>query len=186
LKRITIVEIDPKRVERLRQGLNQDFKGRRQLADEWGYIIGRPTMQTDVKPKTKSKPIQPDIKPHVYVIMPDTPDSDDLFYYGIQSAVHSVGLLCERLEGRNLNAETLAQIKDRIETASVVIADVSGHLPAVYLQVGYAWGKERPTILLAKEGEQAPFDVKCIFYNRIKELELGLTAYLKKHLAASR
>jgi hypothetical protein len=189
LERITIVEIDPKRVERLQQALDWDFKDGRRSESEWGYIMKRPDskliLSNTKKPKGKSRVIQPDIKPHAFVVMSDTPDSDDLFYYGIQGAVHAAGLLCERLDGNNITDDTLAQIKERIETAAVVIAEVSVHTPAVYLQVGYAWGKERPTILLAKEGEAPPFDVRCIFYNRIKELELGLAAQLKKHLSSS-
>jgi hypothetical protein len=120
-----------------------------------------------------------DIKPHAYVVMPDTHDSDDLFYYGIQGAVHAAGLLCERLEQNELNEETLAQITERIATASVVIADVSEHIPSIYLQVGYAWGKERPTILLAKAAAPLPMHVPCITYQRIKDVEAGLAAQLK-------
>ena len=189
LRRISIVEIDDKRVQRLRAALENEFKNvESRLTDEWGYLIGRPDAKADAKPKPKSKPIQPDIKPHAFVVMPASPDSDDLFYYGIQGAVHAAGLLCERLEQQDLNAETLAQIKERIDTAAVVIAELSDHTPAVYLQVGYAWGKERPTILLLKNAARHTFELdeqQCVFYSRIKDLENGLTAQLKQHLNSS-
>ncbi|MFN8372757.1 MAG: toll/interleukin-1 receptor domain-containing protein [Anaerolineae bacterium] len=182
LERITIVERSPGRVQRLREALDEDFKGRRRSASEWGYIIGRPNLTQETKPASKPKAIAPDTKPHAYVIMPDTPDSDDLFYYGIQGAVHAAGLLCERLEDASLSADTLAQIKDRIETATVVIAEMSDHAPAVFLQVGYAWGKERPTILLAKDDTPLAFDLPCVTYKRIKELETGLASQLREML----
>jgi hypothetical protein len=179
LRRITIVEIDGKRVERLRKAIETDFQGvRGRLEGEWGYVIGRPQQKT-AKPKHKSKPTAEDIKPHAFVVMPNTHDSDDLFYYGIQGAVHAAGLLCERLEQHELNEETLAQITERIATAAVVIAEVSEHTPSIYLQVGYAWGKERPTILLVKEAAHLPMNVSCITYQRIKDVEAGLTAQLK-------
>ena len=42
-------------------------------------------------------------------------------------------------------------------------------------------GKNRPTILLAKEGEELGFDVRgqrCLKYERIKDLELSLAKEL--------
>jgi hypothetical protein len=52
--------------------------------------------------------------------------------------------------------EIMNQVKI-IESAAVVIADLSGSNPNVYLEVGYAG---RPTILLIKAGEEPKFDVR--------------------------
>ena len=54
----------------------------------------------------------------------------------------------------------LDRIKLRIETATLVIADLTGANANVYLEVGYAWGKNRPTLLLAKVGDELKFDVR--------------------------
>jgi hypothetical protein len=54
-----------------------------------------------------------------------------------------------------------------------VIADLTGSNPNVYLEVGYAWGKGRPTLLLSQNLEDLTFDVKsqrCILYKTIREL----------------
>jgi nucleoside 2-deoxyribosyltransferase len=74
-------------------------------------------------------------------------------------------------------------MKIKIETASVVIAELTGANPNVYLEVGYAWGKKRPTILLAKEEQELLFDIrgqKCLKYNSIKNLEEMLEKELKE------
>jgi nucleoside 2-deoxyribosyltransferase len=78
---------------------------------------------------------------------------------------------------QTFTGDILYRIKSQIETASLVIADLTGANPNVYLEVGYAWGKGRPTLLLAKKGHDLKFDVqgqKCIFYENIVELEKRL------------
>jgi len=79
------------------------------------------------------------IKPHVLVVKNEM---DDVFYYGIQGPTKK-GFLCERID-----------ISERVETAAAVIVDLTDVNPNVYLELGYAWGKERPTILLPKEDEE--------------------------------
>lgn len=54
-----------------------------------------------------------------------------------------------------------------------MIADLTSLDPNTLLLVGYAWGKDCPTILLAKEGTNLPFDVRgqrCLVYSRILDL----------------
>ena len=106
---------------------------------------------------------------------------DDVFYYGIQQPVRSAGFICERIDQEVFKGDILDQVKNKIETAAVVIAELSGANPNVYLEVGYAWGKGRPTILLMKDEQEFRFDVRgqrCLKYERIKDLE----EYLKKDL----
>lgn len=46
--------------------------------------------------------------------------------------------------------------------------------PNVYLEVGYAWGCGKPTILATKEAGDLKFDVqgqRCLVYKSIKALE---------------
>jgi hypothetical protein len=55
------------------------------------------------------------------------------------------------------------------------------------LEVGYAWGKGIPTVLLARDTADLRFDVRgqrCLVYNSIRKLEDSLTSELKA-LAAS-
>jgi hypothetical protein len=63
----------------------------------------------------------------------------------------------------------------------LVIADLTGANANVYLEVGYAWGKDRPTVLVAKKGNELKFDVsgqRCIVYKNISDLAKKLEADL--------
>jgi len=121
-------------------------------------------------------------KPHVFVAMPFTEEMDDVYYYGIQAPINAAGYLCERADLTPFTGDILDRIKARIETASLVIAELSTANPNVFLEVGYAWGKERPTILLVRDAEKLPFDVRgqrCLVYRRIRDLEEALAKELQ-------
>ena len=106
--------------------------------------------------------------------MPFDHSWDDVFYYGIQGAVKAAGLLCERADTSAFTGDVLDWVKKRIATATFVVADLSSANPNVYLEIGYAWGCEIPTVLLAREGADLKFDVKgqrCLMYKSIRNLE---------------
>ena len=116
-------------------------------------------------------------KPHVFVAMPFSDEFDDIYYYGIEPAVKAAGYLCERADTRCFPGDILDWIKARIQTAALVIADLSTGNPNVYLEVGYAWGHKRPTILLTRDVNDLKFDVRgqrCVIYKRIRDLEENL------------
>jgi hypothetical protein len=120
-------------------------------------------------------------KPRVFVAMPFDDASYDLFHYGIRQAVNNHGYLCERIDEVPMTGDILAEIKARIRTASLIIADVSDSNPNVYLEVGYAWGVDKPTVLLAHKSkvDTLKFDVKtqrCVVYSSIRDLEQRLSA----------
>lgn len=121
-------------------------------------------------------------KPHIFVAMPFGDDMEDVYTFGIQAPVNAAGYLCERVDMVVFTGDILTRIKSRIETAVIVVAEITGANPNVYLEVGYAWGKERPTLLLAKKGDELKFDVRsqrCIFYKNISDLAKQLEAALK-------
>lgn len=122
-------------------------------------------------------------KPHIFVAMPFADEMGDLFHYGIQQAISSSGYLCERMDQIPSVGDALARIKQRIKTAVLVVADLTGASPNVYLEVGYAWGCNVPTVLLIKkdEIETLRFDVAgqgCIAYANIRDLEEKLFSAL--------
>jgi hypothetical protein len=124
-------------------------------------------------------------KPHIFVAMPFSEDMEDIYYYGIQPSVHSAGFLCERVDLTAFTGDILDRIKSRIESSELVIADLTGANPNVYLEVGYAWGKGLPTILLSKDADDLKFDVRgqrCINYKRIRDLEKTLKIELRSLL----
>lgn len=122
-------------------------------------------------------------KKKIFVAMPFAKEFDDIFHYGIQRAVNSAGFLCERADLESFTRDVMDWVKKQIESAELVIADLSSANPNVYLEVGYAWGKGKNTILIIDDTEQLKFDTRgqrCIPYKRIKDLEDSLANELKK------
>ena len=75
----------------------------------------------------------------------------------------------------------MERVKNRIENATFVVADLTGASPNVYLEVGYAWGLNRPTILLVRDTDSLEFNLRgqrCLVYESIKNLESMLAKEL--------
>ncbi len=142
----------------------------------------------DTEPMTLPSAEQVEHKPRAFVAMPFAPEMEDVFYYGIQNPVRQFGYICERVDQEAFTGDILQQVKLRIENAEIVIADLTGANPNVYLEVGYAWGKARPTVLVANKKDDLRFDVsgqRCLKYQSIKDLEKQLSAELE-NLAGKR
>jgi hypothetical protein len=115
--------------------------------------------------------------------MPFAKEFDDRFHYGIQRAAETSGFLCERADLTSFLGDVLSWVRDRIASASFVVADLTTANPNVYLEVGYAWGCNVPTILLVSEAAELRFDARnqrCLVYEgSIRRLEELLTSELK-------
>jgi hypothetical protein len=94
--------------------------------------------------------------------------------------------LCERADLATFTGDVIAWVKERIDSASLLVADLSTANPNVYLEVGYAWGRGIPTVLVARDTADLGFDVRgqrCLVYNNsIRKLEDFLTKELKRLL----
>jgi hypothetical protein len=116
---------------------------------------------------------------HVFVAMPFSKEMEDVFYYGIQRAIDANDLASERVDKDTFTGEVLSRIRERISAAVAVVADLTNANPNVYLELGFAWGRGVPTILLIQDTEQLKFDVRgqrCLQYSSIRMLEEKLTA----------
>jgi hypothetical protein len=136
-----------------------------------GSIVG---LSDEVENAFRTAGYASSAKPHVFVAMPFAQEMDDIFHYGIQGAVNSAGLLCERADLSAFTGDVMDWVKQRISSAKLVVADLSSANPNVYLEVGYAWGCGVPTVLLAKDRNDIKFDVrgqKYLLYGSIKNLE---------------
>jgi len=121
-------------------------------------------------------------KRHVFVAMPYAEEFEDVYEFGIYAPVRRCGFICERVDRSAFTGDILERIRQRIETADLVIADLSGGRPNVYLEVGYAWGKGTEVVFVAREGEELHFDVRahrCIYYKRIGQLARDLERLIR-------
>jgi hypothetical protein len=175
LKRISIVEFDARRAARL-ENLLEDNLPEKATTKNWESakdLTPPPNLATAGEGSKD--------KAHVFVAMPFSEDTEDTFEFGIKGPVNSAGYLCEKTDLVSFTGDVLGRIKSRIETADLVVADVTGANANVYLEVGYAWGKDRPTLLLAKKGEELKFDVqgqRCLLYKNITDLAKQLRDFL--------
>ena len=120
-------------------------------------------------------------KQKIFVAMPFSDDMEDIYYYGIQRAVDVAGYDCYRSDKIAFIGDILQEIRLQVKKSVAVVADLTNANPNVYLEIGFAWGSKKPTILIMKQGEKPKFDVqgqKCLTYKNIKHLEEVLTKEL--------
>jgi hypothetical protein len=179
LRRISVVERNPRRAARLRKALPRLLPRGSVAEAELGEYLK--DLDEGATEHFRSVGYASEGKPTVFVAMPFAEDMLDIYEYGIERAVHAAGFLCERADTDAFTGEVLEWIKARIRGAALVVADLSMANPNVYLEVGYAWGCGITTVLVARKSEQLRFDVqghKCLYYGRIGELEKALASEL--------
>jgi hypothetical protein len=127
-----------------------------------------------------------------FVAMPFASEMMSTFVIGIQRPARAAGFRAERLDLEHYTGDVLEKIRERIQRAHLVIADLTQANPNVFLEIGYAWGKGRPTVLLWHKPERSgknrkpqpspPFDVRGqvrIDYKDLLDLERQLGARLR-------
>jgi hypothetical protein len=189
LIRVSIVERDEQAAKRLATVLNLILPA---------GVISDDQIQGEIEPPSLAEARVPSLaqarvalatvgrdshqKPHVFVAMPFADEYADRFQYGIQGAANAAGYLCERADLASFTGDVIAWVKDRIDSAALVIADLSTANPNVYLEVGYAWGRGVRTVLIVAQGDEVKFDVRTqryLAFRSIRQLEELLTKELK-------
>lgn len=186
VSQVTFVEISARRAERLFDALEAA------LADNSDWVPVTPgAMELSIPPRhdrdariANLPGAASETKKHAFVAMPFTVEHEDTYYYGIQRPVRHKGFVCERVDQQHFTGDVLARVKKKIEEAAVVIGCLADANPNVFLEIGYAWGKGRPTVLVtpSSEVEDLKFDVqgqRCLTYKSIRELENALGAELQ-------
>ena len=180
LLKITFVERDEGRVSRLRDAIGRELlstPGITPSARPNAYLLPledptelypekdtdrlatalstKPGSDADESPRGASV-----VKPHIFVAMPFSEKREDFYYYGLAKPINEAGFLCERVDKAAFVGDIMQRVREKIETASLVVADLSGANANVYLEVGYAWGVGRPVLLLIQGDEEAHYDVR--------------------------
>lgn len=169
LQHISFVEINLARATRIAALLKQNYSSHE------GKVDGAGSGEV-------ARAGQMEEKPHIFVAMPFNDEMEDVYVFGIQNPVQAAGFLCERIDMAVFTGDIVEQIKSRIQSSYVVIADLTGANANVYLEVGYSWGINKKTVLVCKNVEELKFDVKgqrCIIYSNINDLNKKLTAELQ-------
>jgi hypothetical protein len=198
LEQITIVDRNDDRIQRLRSALDAHLRQGTYAAlanATDGYLLEVSTVPA-TRLDTGVDRLAPgpgashaDVKRHIFVAMPFSTHLKDVYYYGIEGPVHAAGFLCERIDHVSFTGGIVEWICQKIDTAAAMIALLTDSNPNVYLEVGYAWGKGIPTMLLASNLQELAFDVRghrCLVYDGIKDVEHQLTRELSDLKARSR
>ncbi|MDX2161752.1 MAG: hypothetical protein SF162_10535 [bacterium] len=200
LEQITIVEISERRVERLRHSMSLSLDAEPSAAlidrDTRTYTLDvdalrgvmpapaarerqpAPAMQPAAPTAIEREAARSDTEKLIFVAMPFHKDFEDLWEFGLYLPIRDLGMQASRIDQHAFTGDIFDQIKFRIETAAVVIGVLDNLNPNVFLEIGYAMGKTRPTILVVHkqmlDERKLPFDLmgqRCIGYENIKDLK---------------
>ena len=106
-------------------------------------------------------------------ISSENPELEDVLS-AIRRASKSQGVDCTRVDEVEHSGKLTDLILDHIDKSRYLICDVSTERPNVYYELGYAHGRGKEVILIARYGSIVHFDIKdynIIFYRNFTELE---------------
>jgi Nucleoside 2-deoxyribosyltransferase len=117
-------------------------------------------------------------KPFVFVLMPFSNEFTDIYEVGIKQACRDAGVYCERVDEQIFLENILERVYNQIAKADIVVADMTGKNPNVFYEVGYAHALNKRVILLTKNADDIPFDLKhyphIVYEGRITYLKTQL------------
>lgn len=95
-----------------------------------------------------------------FVLMPFCESLRDVYELGIKSACQDSNVICERVDEQAFQEKIDDRIIQQIEQADVIIAEMSDKNPNVFYEVGYAHCLGKRVILLTRDADNIPFDLK--------------------------
>jgi len=140
--------------------------------------VGKPK-----KPRAPSPPKRTKQTPRIFIAMPFTPELDDVYHLGIREVVVKVGGSCERADEIQYVGGIVEKIYDSIKDADIIIAEMTVPNPNVYYEVGFAHALGKPVILLTRNIQNTPFDLRAynhVIYSSIVDLRERLDRILKQ------
>ena len=123
--------------------------------------------------------------PRIFVAMPFGREFNDLYLLGIRDVAERLGYVVERADEIEHNGYIVDVITDWLRSCALLIADTSTRNPNVFYEVGYSHALGLPTVLICREGEELPFDVRAvnhIVYASIVDLREKLERRLRSML----
>jgi len=102
-------------------------------------------------------------KNRVFVIMPFSEEFDDVWLGGIKKACQT-DFSPLRVDKIRLSSWITEDIKQYVEKATTVVADITGNNANVMFELGYALGRKKDAIIIMQpqESSKVPFDISGI------------------------
>lgn len=95
-----------------------------------------------------------------FVLMPFSPEFDDIYKFGIKETAKTIGIKAERVDEQIYAEGILSRIYSQIDRADIVIADMTSRNPNVFYEVGYAHAKDKLCVHLTQSAKDIPFDLQ--------------------------
>ncbi len=92
--------------------------------------------------------------------MPETEAGKTTYRQIVEPAARSFGFTCVSAQSIFSTRHVMAGIWEQSNRAHLVIADLSGKDPDVFYLAGICHGLEKEVILMAREPEDIPFDLR--------------------------
>lgn len=150
-------------------------------AEDPDYASGRVGLTT-YKTQARFEAIKLEPKPQCFVVMPFAPEFNVVFT-AIEEAVEACGIDCIRADELSVSRPIMEDVRVLIESADLIIVDLSGRNPNVYYEAGMAAAWKKPWIVVAQSKDDVTFDVRhvrYILYSRDKMGRAQLQHDLKK------
>lgn len=94
--------------------------------------------------------------------------SDGVLEYIVSPAAHSVGLTTIRADKIAKPGQITRQVIEHVVGAKAAVVDLTGANPNVYYEMAIRHTAQLPTVLIAQDGEELPFDIaqmRTIFFD---------------------
>lgn len=119
-----------------------------------------------------------------FVYMPFQKELQEVYRSGIKATLEDLGWTCHRSDEKFDTPEIICTICKNTQEASLVIADLTGRNPNVFLELGLAFGLQKYVVLLSQTAKDIPFDTRTfrtILYSahEIPQLKANINTLIK-------
>ncbi len=122
-----------------------------------------------------------------FVVMQFSTQFDMLFEEVIRPVCEGLGIDAFRASDIYRPSVILQDILQGLDSANVVIADITPANPNVFYELGYSHAIQKPVILLAERDTPLPFDIsgyRVIFYDNTIGGKSAVESDLRRHLTS--
>lgn len=118
----------------------------------------------------------------VLVLMPFDESFGDIYLFGIKEVFEKRGYRCVRVDEKLFSGQIIDEIQRNIVESDVIVAEMTDKNANVYYEVGYAHGLGKQPILITKQANTLPFDLRgykhIVYSGKIKTLRIELEKHL--------
>jgi len=152
------------------------------------YFDSRPVINDSFFKNFRINPSEFQVrKDSVFVLTPFHKVEDDT-YISIQKVCNDLNLSCKRGDEEFIKGDIFSYILKNILNSRIVVANINGRNPNVFYELGLAQAIGKPTLIISKNLDDIPFDVKSqnvIIYNDFADLQQRLSKTLKNVLISN-